>query len=197
MNDRNLWFIWVVFLTVVFGCNPQDTYRDKVNQQDDANAQAKAQDLALAKGTYTGTMHLNASAQNFDTVVQVSLSPEITRNSQNPNDQSETVETPKLQGSLNFPVLTGLDISDLATYSALTGPMGGYLTVTFDFGDYNPRTQQLILPYTVTGYSQGSLGELNGTLSNGLFHGTWFSKPLGDVGIFDLTQDSTPSSGTN
>jgi hypothetical protein len=72
--------------------------------------------------------------------------------------------------------------------------MGGFLRVIFDFGDYSPMSQNLILPYTIPGYAVGAFGELSGNLQSGHFKGMWFSNPFGNVGIFDIIKNNPSGS---
>lgn len=183
-----------IFAGALFaGCDSaQTTYRDTLNKQNDAFSEKNKADLSPAapedKSTvYSGTVHLNDSDQDFDCVVELEMTSEFTRISQG-EDQTTTVEVPKLTGSMRFPVLDGISIEDMSSYAALTRPMGSYSKVLFDFGNYNPRSHRMILPYLVPGYSGSSFGELQGTLVGGHYVGTWFSKPFGDVGTFKLTR---------
>ena len=169
--------------------SPNNTIRDNLNKENDTFTQAKFAELQPAEATYQGKITLTDGAKSYDCILQLKRTSQFTRDSQS-QDGSESIEVPQLGGSMSFPALRNLPMSDLSTYSALTEPMGGYLTVMFDAGNYNPRTLKMVLPYTVPGYSQASLGELDGTLTDGHFTGTWFSKPVGIVGTFDLTQTS-------
>jgi hypothetical protein len=86
-------------------------------------------------------------------------------------------------------------MSDYANFQELFQPMGGIGRITFDFGDYNPISQDLVLPYTVPNYSNGNFGEISGKLTENHFIGTWFSNPFGIVGNFDIVkiQEETPT----
>jgi len=178
----------ILFLSLsLTACGDKKTYRDVVSNQNDSFTQAKNKELQPAEATYQGVVHITDSNEDFDCVIEVKRTSEFTRLTQS-QDQTETVEVPKLGGSVRFPILKNVQMEDLSSYSSLTTPMGGYLTVMFDFGNYNPRNKKLILPYTVPAYADHSFGEFNGTLTQGHYKGTWFSKPLGNIGTFDLIQ---------
>lgn len=181
--------IFVFFAVNLLSCGPQPTARDRVNAQYDADQKAKESDLAPAEGTYKGTMLLAESHQKFDFRLEVRR---IVHNERAPQSQnpSETVQIPKLSGSLSFPALDRLSIVDYANFQALLNPLGGFSRVMFDYGDYNPNTKILVLPYAVPGYSSGNFGELTGNLNTSHFTGKWFAKPFGDVGTFDATLTS-------
>jgi hypothetical protein len=132
---------------------------------------------------------LSASGQAFDANIIVKRTLETRRDPQS-DDPTQTVSIPTLGGSLHFPAVQEIldhHPEDIPGFHELLDPLGMFATVTFDLGDYNPATQQLVLPYDVPGYAGGSFGELTGTLSGGKFTGDWFSKPFGDAGTFVLT----------
>ena len=175
--------------------SPNNTIRDNLNKQNDSYTQAKFNELQPAEAIYQGKVSINQNRKSYDCTLQIKRTSQFTRDSQS-QDGSESIEVPQLGGGMHFSALENLSMSELSNYSVLTEPMGGYLTVMFDSGNYNPRTLKMVLPYTVPGYSQASLGELEGSLNNGHFQGTWFAKPVGIVGTFDLVQTSG-SSTTN
>jgi hypothetical protein len=96
---------------------------------------------------------------------------------------------------MTFSVLTHFDMQDYSNFQELLQPMGGILRVTFDFGDYSPMSQDLILPYTVPNYSAGNFGQISGRLKNNHFIGNWFANAFGNVGTFDIVK--TPSEVTS
>jgi hypothetical protein len=116
-------------------------------------------------------------------------------------DPSVTTSLPKLSGNLGFPALIKVIQSDpdsRADYTELLNPLGQQGTALIDMGDYNPKSRQLVLPYLVSSYStQISFGELKGTLDDGHFTGTWFSKPYGTVATFDLYLTTAQATGGN
>ena len=178
-------FSLLLIAVAITCCNEQKTLRDNINQQVQTESDSKMKELKPAEGTLVGTMHVTSSNQDFDCQVDVTRTSVFVRNT-GAQVGAETIEVPRLSGSIRFPSLEAASMSDLASFSTLTAPMGGYLKVLFDSGEYNPRSQKMILPYSVPGYSEGEFGELNGILTNGTYQGTWFSKPYGNVGTFTL-----------
>jgi hypothetical protein len=176
------------------GCGQQNSERQSVLKQDDADTQAKFDDLAPADGLYTGPLYLKSTDQVFTVNLDIKrvTEPEHSQDSQDPSD---TISVPKLSGAMTFPALDNISQEDRASFGALMDPMGHYTTATFDYGDFDPSTTQLTLPYSVSG-STGTYGEMSGTLvinpNTGLYHfsGSWFSKPFGTVATFEL--DVTP-----
>ncbi len=198
--DRNLKNRFSLPLIVLFNilntsCGTPATNQETVNRKNNEFTLSKQEDLLLAESVYKGTVHLNSSAQDFDCVLEIQRSSEFTRIPQNQNSR-ETIEVPKLSGSMGFPALENIQVSDLSSYSSLTAPMGGFLRVIFNFGNYNSYTRKLILPYTVPGYTQNSFGQLDGTLIDGNYQGTWFSKPFGVVGRFNFVQVNSHTENT-
>ena len=190
-TNARLLQLGVIWIAVYAGsaCELQKTAREKANLQYSSDKQTKYKELEPADGIYSGSMHLINSDQDFRVLIDVKRTSIIERvpQSQNP---SETIEVPKLSGSMTFPALTNLDLRDYLHFQELLKPMGGVLIVTFDFGDYSALSQSLILPYTVPGYASGLFGEVSGTLQGDHFIGTWFTNPLGDVGTFDLIKNN-------
>lgn len=170
-------------------CDVQRTAREKVNLQYNSDRQNKYKELEPAEGTFSGLMHLIASNQDFIFRLEIKRVSIIERAPQSQNP-SETIEVPKLSGAMTFPALIHLDLRDYGSFQELLNPMGGFLRVIFDFGDYSPTSQNLILPYTIPGYAFGSFGEVSGILQDGHFRGTWFSNPFGDVGVFDIIKNN-------
>lgn len=166
-------------------CGQPGTLRQNEISQDQASIQAKFKELAPAEGVFTGSVTLDGSGQAFDATITIKRTMETQRDPQS-DDPSDTVSLPTLTGSLRFPAIDNLQPADYPGFHALLDPMGGYATVLFDLGDYDPSTQQLVLPYTVPGYSSGNFGELTGTLTNGTYQGDWFCKPLGDTATFSF-----------
>jgi hypothetical protein len=172
------------------GCGEQATQRQDQIKQDNADTQAKYADLQPADGTYTGLVHLISTDEDFAVTLDIQrvYEPEQSQNSQDP---SETVSIPKLSGQMTFTALKNLSLADYSHFGPLLDPMGGFSIATFDYGDFNPTNNQLILPYSVAG-ATGTYGELTGTLApdpqTGIYHysGSWFSKPFGTVGTFEL-----------
>lgn len=178
---------WVGILALVSAsCGQPATLRQDEVSQDDAATQEKYAELAPAEGIFQGSITLTGSGESFDSTVVIKRTMQTERNPQS-DDPSDTVSLPTLTGCLRFPALENLPLNDWPGFHELLGPLGENITVTFDLGDYDPSTLQLVLPYTVSGYSGGTYGELSGALQNGKYHADWFSKPYGDAGTFDLT----------
>ncbi|MEO5968955.1 MAG: hypothetical protein ABIQ95_03435, partial [Bdellovibrionia bacterium] len=178
--------IWIALLSGS-ACEAQKTAREKANLQYSSDKQTKYKELEPAEGIFSGSMHLIDSDQDFSVLLEVKRIIMIERAPQSQNP-SETIEVPKLSGAMTFPALSHLDLRDYGYFHELLGPMGGFLRVMFDFGDYSSLSQNLILPYTVAGYSLGNFGEVSGILHDGHFKGTWFANPFGDVGTFDIVK---------
>lgn len=179
-------------------CGQQNSHRESVLDQQTSDSQAKFDELAPAEGTFSGQMHLTQSGESFATQLTIQRVMENQRTTQS-TDPSVTVALAKLSGNLRFPAIDRIDSSDhseFTDYAEILNPLGGLGTALIDFGDYNPKNSQLVLPYNVASYTQGSYGELSGTLGQGHFTGSWFSKPYGTVGTFDLTQTSTNAGGS-
>jgi hypothetical protein len=182
--------IYVALCLSFFGlisCGQSQSHRQSQRAQNEANSQSEMTDLAPAEGVFSGSMHMLVSGQNFKVKLTIKRVYENVRPSQ-PQDITQPINVPKLNGFMKFPVLDNINIADYGSYSEIINPMGGFSTILFDFGDYDPKTNILILPYNVSGYSQGSFGELQGDLHNGVFKGEWYAKPLGVVGKFKFTQ---------
>lgn len=167
------------------GCGNRRTLQDAEDRQNAGFTKARRQALTPAQGTYKGKLTLDSSERTYDMVVDIKITTEVTRVASS-QDQTETVEVPKLTGALRFPVLDIATERDLPRFAELTQPMGGFMKVLFSEGNFSPNTTSLILDYTVPGYSGDTLGELEGTLSDGHFSGIWYSKPFGNIGTFDL-----------
>ncbi len=182
---RAFFSINILFI-ILTGCGTAQNHRQSTRSETEADTQAEFQDLAPAEGHYEGKMTILKSREVFDVVLDIKRVYQNERLNQG-QDPTQTVNIPKLSGSMQFPLLQEIGMSDYSHYSDLIDPMGGFTMTMFDFGDYEPNTHLLVLPYTVSGYSQGSFGELQGHLENNKFTGTWFSKPLGTVGKFTMT----------
>ena len=172
-------------------CDVQRTAREKISLQYNSDRQNKYAELNPAEGTFSGLMHLKASDQNFLCLLTLQRVSIIERAPQSQNP-SETIEVPKLSGSMTFPALANMDIQDYGNFQELLSPLGGNMRVLIDYGDYSPMSQNLILPYSIPGYAQ-TYGEISGRIVNNHFIGTWFSSPLGEVGTFDIVR--TPLTG--
>jgi hypothetical protein len=179
--------IWITLLGSS-ACEAQRTAREKVNLQYNSDKQTKFEELEPAEGLFFGPMHLIASNQSFDCQIEIKRVSIIERAPQSQNP-SETIEVPKLSGSMSFPGLARIDSRDYGNFQEILTPLGGFIRVLFDYGDYSPMSQKLILPYTVPGYTQTYFGEILGNIKDGHFVGTWFSNAVGDVGTFDLVQN--------
>ena len=178
--------IWISLLASS-ACELQKTAREKANLQYSSDKQTKYKELEPAEGTFSGSMHLIESDQDFNVLLEVKRVTMIERAPQSQNP-SETIEVPKLSGAMTFSALTHFDLRDYGNFQELLKPMGGFLRVIFDFGDFSSLSQNLILPYSIPGYSLGTFGEISGVLQNGHFKGTWFANPFGDVGTFDIVK---------
>lgn len=180
----------VAFAAGVSGCGPLGTHRDNINAENDADAQAKTQELQKAAGTYSGQVTLAVSDQRFDVVIDLEVIPQ-NAHSANSVDPTVVAKIPVLGGSMHFPAMDNLGADDLSDFSGLTDPMGQCSRVNIDFGDYNASTNEILLPYTIPNYSTGSYGELSGTFTHGAtqdrFTGQWTSK-LGLAGTFDVSK---------
>lgn len=178
-------------------CGQLSSHRESVMNQQIADSQAKFDELQPAEGTFTGQMRLTGSGEIFTANLTILRVMDNLRTTQS-TDPSVTVALAKLSGNLRFPAIDRIDSSDhseFTDYSEILNPLGGLETALIDFGDYNPRNQQLVLPYNVASYTQGSFGEFSGTLDQNHFSGTWFSKPYGVVGSFDLVKSAARSGG--
>lgn len=178
-------------------CGTQNSHRESAMDQQVADSQAKYQELAPAEGAFSGQMRLSRSGESFTSTLTIQRVMDNTRTTQS-TDPSVTVALAKLSGNLRFPAIDRIDSTDrseFTDYAEILNPLGGLGTALIDFGDFNPRNQQLVLPYNVASYTQGSYGELSGTLTQDHFTGTWFSKPYGTVATFDLIKTPAPTGG--
>ena len=166
-------------------CGQSQNHRQSTRAQSEANTQAALKDLKPAEGHFEGTMQVTKSGHSYDVTLDIQRVFENVRQGQS-SDPTQTVQVPKLNGVMRFPVLDKTDISKYSRYNEILAPMGGFSIAIFDFGDFDPDTHLMILPYNVSGYSLGSFGQLHGKLENGTFTGYWFSKPLGNVATFSL-----------
>jgi hypothetical protein len=192
MSFKILKMSFFLFLAVcsISACGTSTSHRQTQRDQNEADSNAQMSDLGPAEADYDGTMTMVQSQQSLRVKLSIKRVYENVRPRQ-PQDPTQTINLPKLSGFLRFPVLDKMDPSDYGHYSEIINPMGGFSTVLFDYGDYDPKTKLMILPYNVSGYNQGSFGELQGELHGGVFTGTWFAKPLGVVGHFVLNQISS------
>lgn len=179
----------ILGLGFITGCNDHAPLRENANAQVNALAQAKLSELAPAEATYTGKMHMFRNNSDYDAVLIVKRVVD-TKVGSSADQPSETVEVPKLTANLNFPFLDSLSTEEKWKHDDLLDPMGRYWNIAVDYGNYNPTSHVMTLPYAVSGYTQGNFGDLSGTLVNGHFVGTWYAKPLGDVASFDLVKSS-------
>jgi hypothetical protein len=171
-------------LALAAGCNEHAPLRENANAQSTALEQARFQELAPAEGTYTGSVRLYSDNNSYDVVIRIHRRRENMGNSTQP---TETVKRPQLQATIEFKALQKIPYEERAQHRALFDPMGWFNPVTVDFGDYTPSTKTLNLPYFVPSYSATNpYGEFNGTLEGRRFTGTWWTKPLGEVGTFDV-----------
>jgi hypothetical protein len=168
-------------------CGQQNTARQTAIAQNDADTDAKYQDLAPADGTFTGNIVLSSSKQTFAMTIQLQRVYETTK-SPDSQDPSDSIKIPKLGGNISFPALTATNgLTGDYQFGELFDAMGLHSSVFIDYGDYDPTDNSLILPYTISELST-DYGQLSGTLINGHFSGSWFSKgsTLGTVGTFEL-----------
>jgi hypothetical protein len=168
-------------------CGQSQNHRQSTRAQNEANTQAALKDLKPAEGHFEGTMQMTKSGHTYDVTLDLVRIFENVRQGQS-SDPTQTVNVPKLQGAMRFPVLDKdkTDVSERGRYNEILNPMGGFSTAQFNSGDFDPDTHLMVLPYNVSGYSLGNFGELQGKLENGTFTGHWFSKPLGNVATFSL-----------
>jgi hypothetical protein len=83
------------------GCEVQKAARENIIIQYNSDRLNKNQELAPAEGKFSGIMHLVASLQDFESVIELKRVSTIERapSSQNP---SETIQFPKLSGAMTF-----------------------------------------------------------------------------------------------
>jgi hypothetical protein len=179
-------------LALPFGCSPQPAYSPEALRQDTADAQAKSDSLQPAVGDYCGSMHLLKSGSDFKVELDLEVVEDNTHSSSS-TDPTDTVQVPKLAGSMSFPAITNAGSAAYSSLPDLIQATGGYGTVSFSYGDYNPVNQVINLPFTLPG-GQASYGSVNGTLAGTTFSGTWFSESGQKVGTFSLARCTEGSS---
>jgi hypothetical protein len=171
-------------LALAAGCNEHAPLRENADAQNTALEQARFTELAPAEGTYKGTVKLYSDNNNYDVVIKIHRRRE---NMGNPSQPTETIRRPQLEAEIEFTALMNVPYEERSQHRALFDPMGWFNPVTVDFGVYTPSTKTLNLPYIVPGYSATTnYGEFSGTLDGRRFCGTWWTKPLGEVGSFDV-----------
>jgi hypothetical protein len=169
---------------VLSGCN-QDTYRDSAAQQAVRAAQLKEHELTPVVGKYCGTMHMIASAEDYDVTINLTIERENVHSSAS-QDPTDTVQIPKLVGNMRFPAIDNLGSAIYESDPELIAATGGYGSVSFTYGDYVPETKRINMPFAVAGHGDGNYGAIDGTFDNGQIKGEWDSISFEHVGDFEV-----------
>jgi hypothetical protein len=185
--------IFIGLTTILSACGQVNSHRENERQQNQADVTAELKDLAIAEGSYTGTITMKADGREYDAQIILTRVFENVHPGSS-QDPTQTINLPKLSGNLTFAVLKNTTYAQYSQYPALIQPMGGFALLAFSYGDYDPESKRMTLPYNVSGYSNGNFGELFGKFQNGEFTGKWFCQPLGLVGDFAFSKDSDPNS---
>jgi hypothetical protein len=167
------------------GCDPQNTYNSEAAQQNTAQADAKANALHPAEGNYCGTMHLVQSNLDFEVHLTLKVVSDNVHSSSS-TDPTDTVQVPKLAGTMTFPAIANEGSAAYSTLPDLIQATGGYGSVAFTYGDYNPMNHKINLPFTVPGAAQGNYGAVTGGLEGDTFTGSWYSEASQLVGTFTI-----------
>ena len=180
--------VFLLCLSVfLVSCGKQNTYNTNAARQNSIAAFEKAKELRPAIGKYCGLMHLLKSDTDFDVELELHRGDDNIHasTSQNPVD---TVQVPKLAGYMQFPAIENQGSAAYMTLPLLMEATGGYRAISFTFGDYDPLTQRIYLPFLVPGHTQGNYGEMRGTLNlaTSRFAGVWYSNSYEELGAFDL-----------
>ena len=77
-------------------------------------------------------------------------------------DPTDTVQVPKLVGYMQFPAIESEGSAACMTLPALMEATRGFRAISFTYGDYDPLTRQIYLPFSVPGHPQGDYGEVEG-----------------------------------
>jgi hypothetical protein len=181
------WIVATGVITLLCACDPQNIYNTESQQQNTAQAEAKEQSLQPAVGYYCGNVHLTDSDEDFDANLSLQII-EDNEHSSSSTDPTDTVQVPKLAGSLTFPAIKNQGSAAYSTLPELMQATGGTEAISFTYGDYNPGTQIINLPFNVPNGPQGDYGSLSGTLNGNQFSGTWYSESSQAVGTFTLTK---------
>ena len=174
---------------VFLACGQTPSHRQSEQEKNETNSQAGKKDMTPAVGRFEGKMLMYATNTKYDAVVDSTV---IYRVIPSPQDPSQTISVPELNGNLTFPILKGYGDS-YPKYKELLVPMAFYTMVSFTSGDFDPSTHNLNLPYSVPEFPNNAWGELQGTLVNDTYTGTWMTKVDGVVGEFILVKVPSPA----
>lgn len=170
-------------------CGQTPSHRQSEQEKSETNSQAGQKDMAPAIGRFEGKMLMYATNVRYDAVIDTTVIYQVMPS---PIDPSQTISVPKLNGNITFPILKGYG-SSYPKYKELLIPMAFYTTVSFTSGDFDPSTHNLNLPYTVKDLPNSTYGELQGTLVNDTYTGTWMTRVDGVVGEFVLVKVNSPA----
>ena len=169
------------------GCSKQDTYNANAVRWNSLAVSEKAKALQPAVNKYCGNMHLMKSDADFDVELQMERGDDNIHSSQS-QDPTDTIQVPKLVGNMKFPAIHKEGSAAYITLPALMEATGGFYAISFTYGDYDPITHRVYLPFSVPGHTQGNYGEVRAILDIGTKHlvGVWYSNSYEEVGSFDL-----------
>jgi len=179
---------FTLFLSLISACgSQQNTYREDAARANTIDAQLTTRKLSAVTGAYCGSVHLNASDEDF--TANLELNVQMPNTHSNAVSPASTTQQPQLSGNMEFPVL--LSSAGSANYSVnadLMAATGGAAQLSINYGDYDPNQKpQLNLPFTVPSHPQGNYGQLQGNLLvSGHIVGTWYSNSFKEIGSFDF-----------
>jgi hypothetical protein len=172
-------------------CGQTDSHRQSEKKQNEANVQDSRNEIMPSLGRFEGSMFMTETGKKYDAVLYCTLIYKVIAS---PQDPAQTISIPKISGSLHFPFLEHIKDDSYIKYEELLLPMGGYLLLSFDNGDFDMDNHELDLPYPIPQFPERTWGELQGQLVNDVLTGSWITKMHGVVGRFRLIRvaDSDP-----
>jgi hypothetical protein len=183
LKNRLTSFALVVLATA---CGQTPSHRMSEQTQNESNSQEARNELLPAIGRFEGEMSVYSSNKTYKAVLDATIIYQVIPS---PQDPAQTISIPKISGTLNFPILH--HTRDYDKYEDLMGPMAFYIMISFNTGDFDPRTGSFNLPYAVPESPNTIWGELQGQLIDDVFTGKWMTKVDGIVGDFKLVR-TTP-----
>ncbi len=169
------------------GCGNQPTYNANTQRWNSLAVSEKAKALQPAINSYCGAVHLIAGDADVDTVLVIQRGDDNVHSSQS-QDPTDTIQVPKLVGFMRFPTVESQGSAAYMTMPALMEATGGFAVISFTYGDYDPETGHVFLPFSVPGHTQGNYGELraNLDLASKQLSGVLYSNSYEELGSFEL-----------
>lgn len=188
LGRGSLWmFFSMLSALLLAGCGKQNTYNANSARWNSLAVSEKAKALLPAINKYCGLMHLIKHDIDFDVELLIQRGDDNIHSSVS-QDPTDTIQVPKLVGYMRFVAIQDQGSAAYLTLPPLMAATGGFSAISFTYGDYDPLTRRVYLPFSVPGHTQGNYGEVRATLDTNTKHlsGVWYSNSFEELGSFDL-----------